>query len=87
MEMLNARLAQRAREERQAHLAEIRGETHEAAWGRQIRSYTMQPFQLVKDLRSGLEVGNIQAVLDGDFLPFVEAFLQWRRSEAGDAAD
>jgi len=87
MEMLNARLAQRAREERAAQLAEIRGETHEAAWGRQIRSYTMQPFQLVKDLRSGLEVGNIQAVLDGDFMPFVEAYLQWRRSEAGEMAD
>lgn len=86
MEMLKSRLAQLAREEHEAQLAEIRGETHEAAWGRQIRSYTMQPFQLVKDLRSGLEVGNIDAVLDGGFLPFVEAFLQWRRAEAGDAA-
>ncbi len=84
MEMLSSRLAQRAREEREAQLAEIRGETHEAAWGRQIRSYTMQPFQLVKDLRSGLEIGNIGAVLDGDLLPLVEAFLQWRRAEHTD---
>lgn len=83
MAMLRARLAQRAREEHQAHVAEIRGETHEAGWGRQIRSYTMQPFQLVKDLRSGLEVGNIQTVLDGDFMPFVEAYLHWRRVQAG----
>ncbi len=85
MEMLKSRLAQVVREEREAQLAEIRGETHEAAWGRQIRSYTMQPFQLVKDLRSGMEIGNIQAVLDGDFMPLVEAYLHWRRAESGDA--
>lgn len=82
MAMLKSRLAQHAREEHERQVAEVRGETHEAGWGRQIRSYTMQPFQLVKDLRSGLEVGNIAAVLDGDFEPFVAAFLHWRRSEA-----
>lgn len=81
MVMLHAKLAELARRERAEHMEALRGEQHEAAWGRQIRSYTMQPFQLVKDLRSGLEIGNIQAVLDGDFSPLVEAFLRWRREQ------
>ncbi len=81
MVMLHARLAERARQERADQMAALRGEQHEAAWGRQIRSYTMQPFQLVKDLRTGLEIGNIQGVLDGDFGPLVEAFLRWRREQ------
>jgi peptide chain release factor 2 len=81
MVTLRAKLAEKAREDRQAEIDKVRGVKHEASWGRQIRSYTMQPFQLVKDLRSGLEVGNIHAVLDGDFQPFVEAFLHWRRGE------
>ncbi len=81
MVMLNAKLAERARQERAEQMAVLRGQQHEAAWGRQIRSYTMQPFQLVKDLRTGLEIGNIQAVLDGEFSPLAEAFLRWRREQ------
>ena len=81
MVMLRARLAVKAREDRQAEIDKVRGVKHEASWGRQIRSYTMQPFQLVKDLRTGHESGNIQAVLDGAFQPSVEAFLHWRRTE------
>ena len=64
--MLKARLAERARLEREAHLNEIRGEKGEAAWGRQVRSYVLQPYQMVKDLRTNHEVGNVQGVLDGD---------------------
>jgi peptide chain release factor 2 len=81
MAMLKARLAERARLERAEHLAEIRGEKGEAAWGRQVRSYVLQPYQMVKDLRTDHEVGNVQGVLDGDLQGFVEAYLRWRRSE------
>ena len=65
----------------EAHLDEIRGEQGEAAWGRQIRSYVLQPYQMVKDLRTEHEVGNVQGVLDGDLMAFVESYLRWRRSE------
>ena len=85
MAILQSRLADRARQERLAHLDEIRGEQGEAAWGRQIRSYVLQPYQMVKDLRTDHEVGNVQGVLDGDLMGFVEAYLRWRRArhEAG----
>ena len=83
MALLAARLAERARQEQMAAIDEIRGEQGEAAWGRQIRSYVMQPYQLVKDLRTDTEVGNVQGVLDGDLDRFVDAYLQWRRAEQG----
>ena len=82
MQILKARLAEHARQEKEKELAAIRGETTEAAWGRQIRSYVLQPYQMVKDLRTDLEVGNVNGVLDGDIAPFVDAYLQWRRSRA-----
>ena len=81
MAMLKARLAEEARFERQQHLDQIRGEKGEAAWGRQVRSYVLQPYQMVKDLRTEFEVGNVQGVLDGDLQGFVEAYLRWRRAE------
>ena len=81
MAILQSRLAERARQERQAHLEELRGDQGEAAWGRQIRSYVLQPYQMVKDLRTEHEVGNVQGVLDGDLMGFVEAYLRWRRAE------
>jgi len=80
MAMLKAKLAERARVDREAHLDEIRGEQGEAAWGRQVRSYVLQPYQMVKDLRTDHEVGNVQGVLDGDLSGFVEAYLRWRRA-------
>jgi len=85
MAILQSRLAERARQERQAHLEELRGDQGEAAWGRQIRSYVLQPYQMVKDLRTDHEVGNVQGVLDGDLMGFSEAYLRWRRAlhEAG----
>lgn len=81
MEMLKARLAVRARLERQAHLDQIRGEQGEAAWGRQVRSYVLQPYQMAKDLRTDVEIGNVNGVLDGEIGPFVDAYLQWRREQ------
>lgn len=84
MHILAARLAELARHEQQAEIASIRGEQTEAAWGRQIRSYVMQPYQLVKDLRTDLEVGNVQGVLDGNIDPFIDSYLHWRRSRRTD---
>jgi peptide chain release factor 2 len=79
MELLASRLAERARQEQQAAIDDIRGDQGEAAWGRQLRSYVLQPYQMVKDLRTEVEVGNVQGVLDGDLQQFVDAYLQWRR--------
>ena len=89
MAILKARLHELARQQRLAHIDEIRGEQGEAAWGRQIRSYVMQPYQMVKDLRTDDEVGNIQGVLDGDLDALRRGYLRWRRANhetAGDSA-
>ena len=80
MTLLKARLAELARQQQLDQIDEIRGEQTEAGWGRQLRSYVMQPYQLVKDLRTEHEIGNIQGVLDGDIRPLVEAYLHWRRA-------
>jgi peptide chain release factor 2 len=81
MQLLAARLAERARQETLDEINSIRGEQTEAGWGRQIRSYVMQPYQMVKDLRADFEVGNIHGVLDGDLDPFIDAYLHWRRAQ------
>jgi peptide chain release factor 2 len=83
MTLLAARLAEQARVQQLEHIDEIRGEQGEAAWGRQIRSYVLQPYQMVKDLRTDTEVGNVQGVLDGDLEGFSDAYLQWRRAQLG----
>ena len=57
--------------------AEIRGEVTEIGWGNQIRSYVMQPYTMVKDRRTGYETGNVDAVVDGDLDPFINAYLKW----------
>jgi len=79
MQILAARLAERQRLERRREMEALSGEKKDVAWGSQIRSYVLAPYQLVKDLRTNHETGNVQAVLDGDLDAFVEAFLQWRR--------
>ncbi|MDQ1444462.1 MAG: peptide chain release factor 2 [Acidimicrobiaceae bacterium] len=81
MEVLAAKLAERQREERRAELEAITGPTTQASWGTQIRSYVMAPYQLVKDLRTDYETGNVQAVIDGELDPFIEAWLRWRREQ------
>jgi peptide chain release factor 2 len=55
-------------------------------WGSQIRNYVVQPFQMVKDLRTNHETSNIDGVLDGDITEFMESYLQWRRAGADDAS-
>jgi peptide chain release factor 2 len=79
MAMLRAKLADLERQRREAELDEIRGDQQRVGFGSQIRSYVLQPYQMVKDLRSEHETGNIAGVLDGDLDPFMEAYLQWRR--------
>jgi peptide chain release factor 2 len=88
MAILRSKLAERARQEQRQELDAIRGEQGEAAWGRQIRSYVLQPYQMVKDLRTDVEIGNVQGVLDGDLDALVEGYLHWRRArhEAATAA-
>ena len=80
MQILGAKLAERARAERQAELDELSGERTDNAWGSQIRSYVLAPYQLVKDLRTDVETGNVELVLDGDLDRFIEAELQRRRA-------
>ena len=79
MQILAARLAERQREERRKELEKLSGEKREVGFGSQIRTYTLAPYQLVKDERTRYETGNVQAVLDGDLDAFIEAYLHWRR--------
>ncbi|UOY91079.1 peptide chain release factor 2 [Ectobacillus sp. JY-23] len=76
MKMLQAKLYQKKLEEQQAELDEIRGEQKDIGWGSQIRSYVFHPYSMVKDHRTNTEVGNVQAVMDGDISPFIDAYLR-----------
>ncbi|HET8626704.1 MAG TPA: peptide chain release factor 2 [Thermomicrobiales bacterium] len=76
MKILRARLLERKVQEREAEQARLKGERVAAEFGSQIRSYVLHPYTLVKDLRTDVSTGNIQAVLDGDLDPFIEAYLQ-----------
>ncbi len=79
MRSLAAKIHQIEEAKREAELTKLYGEKGEIAFGGgQIRSYTMQPYTLVKDERTGQQTGNIQGVLDGDLDPFIEAFLRWK---------
>ena len=75
MRILKGKLLELAERERLEHMAEIKGEMKKIEWGSQIRSYVFQPYTLVKDHRTGVEVGNIQSVIDGDLDVFINAFL------------
>ena len=84
LDLLKSKIALSEREKQLKKLDDIRGEQVEAGWGRQIRSYVMQPYQQVKDTRTNIEVGNIQSVLDGDISIFVKEYLKWRRQGLND---
>ena len=76
MRILLAKLADKAQREQKEKIASLRGVQKEIAWGSQIRSYVFHPYSLVKDHRTGVEIGNIQAVMDGNIDPFLEAYLR-----------
>jgi peptide chain release factor 2 len=86
MQILGAKLAEKAREERVAELEAMAGPKAQVGWGAQIRSYVLAPYQQVKDLRTDYETGNVQAVLDGDLDQFMETYLRWRRARSGPTA-
>ncbi len=81
MRVLRARLLEKKHEEHAEQLAELRGEYTKAEWGSQIRSYVLHPYQMVKDHRNNYEVGNVQAVLDGDLDDLMEAYLRFMVGE------
>jgi len=80
MKVLQSRLLERARGEREAQMKQLKGDGGNS-WGAQIRSYVLQPYQMVKDLRTEYEVGNPTAVFDGDLDGFIDAGIRWRRME------
>ncbi len=82
MHIMKAKLAELERQKRQDELASIRGVQRSVGFGSQIRSYVLQPYQMVKDLRSEHETGNVDAVLDGSIDDFMESFLRWQRAES-----
>jgi peptide chain release factor 2 len=76
LRVLKARLLEIRQEEQEEKISALRGEYTKAEWGSQIRSYVLHPYQLVKDHRTDFEIGNTQAVLDGEIDPFIEAYLR-----------
>ncbi|CAM0117678.1 peptide chain release factor 2 [Rhabdochlamydiaceae symbiont of Dictyostelium giganteum] len=76
LKMLKAKLYEKEASERKLKIDQMGGDKKEIAWGSQIRNYVFQPYTLVKDARTGVEMGNIQAVMDGDIDPFVIAYLK-----------
>ena len=87
MVVLKAKLLAKKKAEEKAHLDGLRGDV-QASWGDQMRNYVLNPYQVVKDLRTGYEVGNPTAVFDGDLDGFLEAGIRWRRgTDRAEAAD
>jgi peptide chain release factor 2 len=75
MKVLRAKLYEKESQKKDEELNRLTGEKKEIGWGSQIRSYVFQPYQMVKDHRTNLEIGNVQAVMDGEITPFIEAYL------------
>jgi peptide chain release factor 2 len=83
MNILRARLYALKKKEQDEKLEEFIGEKKDIAWGSQIRSYTMQPYQLIKDHRTGVEIGNVNAVMDGGIDEFIKEYLLMKKDKAG----
>lgn len=81
MQMLAAKLLDLERKKRDEEIAAITGEQSNVGFGSQIRSYVLQPYQMVKDLRTEHETGNVDSVLGGNLDPFMESYLRWNRAE------
>ena len=82
MAVLQAKLLERTRQQEQAKINALKGETA-GSWGNQMRSYVLHPYQMVKDLRTETETGNTSAVLDGEIDAFIESGIRWRRQQQG----
>ncbi|MBZ0252555.1 MAG: peptide chain release factor 2 [Candidatus Methylomirabilis sp.] len=87
MKVLKAKLHALKKQEAAEKMAKITGVKKEIAWGSQIRSYVMQPYRMVKDHRTGQETGNVEAVLDGNLEPFIEAYLSGKKSDKAKAME
>ncbi|WP_432513699.1 peptide chain release factor 2 [Kineococcus sp. SYSU DK001] len=82
MRVLQAKLLEKARQDRQAELDALKGEDS-GSWGNQMRSYVLQPYKMVKDLRTNFEVGNTDGVFDGEIDSFLDAGIRWRKQREG----
>lgn len=78
MKVLKAKLYMLEQQKRDAELARLYSEKGEIAWGNQIRSYVLQPYQMVKDHRTNFQTGKVDAVLDGELVGFIESYLRHR---------
>ncbi len=81
MKVLKARLYELELQKREEEMEKLKGPKKEISWGNQIRSYVLQPYRMVKDLRTGFEVGDADRVLDGDIDGFIEAYLHWQAQQ------
>jgi len=85
MKVLRSRLYEIAEREREEKRAAEEGAKKEIAWGSQIRSYVLQPYRLVKDHRTNIEIGDVDRILNGDLDRFIRGYLLMKRSEGGSA--
>jgi len=83
MRILRARLFELERRRREEEIARLRGERRDIGFGSQIRSYVLHPYRMAKDHRTGYEVGNVDAVLDGELDEFIDRYLQWKKTGSG----
>ncbi len=79
MRILKARLYQLEKDKQEEKMRKLEGEKTEISWGNQIRSYVLQPYQMIKDHRTNVQIGDIQSVMDGDIDIFIEAYLKWKK--------
>jgi peptide chain release factor 2 len=86
MKVLRARLHQREKQKQDEKLQEMHDSKEDIAWGSQIRSYVLQPYQMVKDHRIGMDIGNVNEVLDGGIDPFIEGVLLGKEAKRSKAA-
>ncbi|OFS62849.1 peptide chain release factor 2 [Nosocomiicoccus sp. HMSC09A07] len=77
MKMLKSKLYQLELERQQEEIAALKGEQKEIGWGSQIRSYVFHPYSMIKDHRTNYEVGNVDKVMNGDLMPFIDSYLRW----------
>ena len=81
MKVLKARLFEFEQQKRDEIMEKLKGPKKDISWGNQIRSYVLQPYRMVKDLRTGHEIGNADRVLDGDIDSLIEAYLHWKAEQ------